>query len=326
MDHAVLLNKLSNLGILDKEHGWFTDYLSSRTQVVEFQGVTSTPEVLSTGVPQGSILGPLSFILHINDLPEVVSECNILMYTDDTVLYCSSSQASIIQDKLNDELTKIDHWLSLSSLFVNVTKTEAMLFGTTPRLSAVNSFSITLNNNIIKRVFHFTYLGIVFDDRLSWNEQIKYLISKAGKCVGMLGRLHRREESANVVYCSLIRPILEYCASVWGCCGEGHKDGLEALQNRVARIVATTLCSQQAMDVLKWPTLEERRRKSVFKLVTKWLQGRCPQYFKQYFKRNNTIHARTTRQSNLLHPPAVRTEIAKRSLYYYGCTLFNELC
>lgn len=140
-----------------------------------------------------------------------MSDCNILMYADDTVLYCSSSQASVIQDKLNAELSKIDNWLSFNTLFVNVTKTEAMLFGTAPRLSAVNSFSITLNNNVIKRVFHFTYLGIVFDDRLSWNEQIKYLISKAGKRVGMLGRLRRSltRESANVVYCSLIRPILE---------------------------------------------------------------------------------------------------------------------
>ena len=97
------------------------------------------------------------------------------------------------------------------------------------------------------------------------------------------------------------------------------------LQNRAARIVARTVRSNPAMDFLKWPTLEERRRKSVFKLVKKCLQGQCPQYFKEYFKRNNTIHARATRQSNLLHPPAVRTEIAKRSFYYYGCILFNEL-
>ena len=243
------------------------------------------------------------------------------------LLYCSSSKASIIQDKLIADLSKINHWLSFNSLFINVSKTEAMLFGTAPRLSAVNSFSITLNNNVIKRVFHFTYLGIVFDDRLSWNEHIKDLISKAGKRVGMLGRLRRglTRESANIVYCSLIRPILEYCVSVWGCCGVGHKQDLEALQNRAARIVARTVRSNPAMDVLKWLTLEERRRKSVFKLVKKCLQGQCPQYFKEYFKRNNTIHARATRQSNLLHPPAVRTEIAKRSFYYYGCTLFNEL-
>ena len=153
----------------------------------------------------------------------------------------------------------------------------------------------------------FFFFGIVFDDRLSWNEQIKQLISKAGKRVGMLGRLRRSltRESANIVYC---RPNMALKHS---------KTGL-LLQNRNVR-------SNPAMDVLNWPTLEERRRKTVFKLVKKCLQGQCPQYFKEYFKRNNTIYARATRRSNLLHPPAVKTEIAKRSFCYYGCTLFNEL-
>ena len=106
MDHAVLLNKLSNLWIVDKEHGWFTDYLSNCTQIVEFQGVTSTPEAISLGVPQGSILSPLLFILH-NDFPEVVSECNILKY-----------------DTAHPPKPL---WLSFNSLFIYVTKTYAML-------------------------------------------------------------------------------------------------------------------------------------------------------------------------------------------------------
>ena len=85
----------------------------------------------------------------------------------------------------------------------------------------------------------------------------------------MLGNLRRSltRESANILYCSLIRPILEYCVNVWGCCGEGHKHGLEVIQNRAARIVARTVRSNPAMDVLNRPTLEERRRKTVFKLV-----------------------------------------------------------
>ena len=99
-------------------------------------------------------------------------------------------------------------------------------------------------------------------------QQIKQLISKARKRVGMLGRLRRSviRESANIVYCSLIRTILEYCVNVRGYCGKGHKHGLEALQNRAARIVARTVRSNPAMDVLKWPTLEEHRRKTVFSL------------------------------------------------------------
>ena len=87
VDHAVLLDKLSNLGIVDKEHGRFTDYLSNRSQVVKLQGVTSTPVAISVRVPQGSILGPLLFIPYINDLPKVVSECSILMYANDTVRF-----------------------------------------------------------------------------------------------------------------------------------------------------------------------------------------------------------------------------------------------
>ena len=190
-------------------------------------------------------------------------------------------------------------------------------------LATVSFFSLSL------RVFVQGLTIAVFQafSSISSIQQIKQLISKARKRVGMLGRLRRSviRESANIVYCSLIRTILEYCVSVRGYCGEGHKHGLEALKNRAARIVARTVRSNPAMDVLKWPTLEERRRKTVFKLVKKCLQGQCPQYFKEYFKRNNTIYARTTRRSNLLHPPAVRTEIAKRSFYYHGCTLFNEL-
>ena len=99
----------------------------------------------------------------------------------------------------------------------------------------------------------FFFFGIVFDDRLSWNEQIKQLISKAGKRVGMLSRLRRSltRESADIIYCSLIRPVLEYCVSVWGCFGEHHKHGLKALQNRAVRKVARTVRSNPEMDVLK---------------------------------------------------------------------------
>ena len=126
-------------------------------------------------------------------------------------------------------------------------------------------------------------LSIVFDDCLSWNKQIRQLISRAGKRMGMLSRLRRSltRESANVVYCSLIRPILEYCVSVCRCCREGHKNGLEAFQNWAARIVARTVCSNPGTDVLKWPTLVERCHKTVFKLIKKCLQGQgqCPQYY-----------------------------------------------
>ena len=120
MNHELLLHKLSNLGVIDDELAWFENYLQDRTQVVDYQGVSSDPEGVSVGVPQGSILGPLLFILHVNDLPEAVIRCNLLMYADDTVLFYSASQASIIEEKLNEELSVIERWLYKNSLFLNV--------------------------------------------------------------------------------------------------------------------------------------------------------------------------------------------------------------
>ncbi len=92
------------------------------------------------------------------------------MCADDTVLFFSAKQASIIEETLNKELAEIDQWLCKNSLFINVSKTEAMLFGTTPKLCGIDSFSINVNGVPLKRVSHFKYLGVVFDERLSWNE------------------------------------------------------------------------------------------------------------------------------------------------------------
>ena len=124
----------------------------------------------------------------------------------------------------------------------------------------------------------------------------------------------------------MIRPTLEYCAGVWGSCGEGNDGTLETLQKRVGRIIIKTPCSDTAMKALKWPSLRSRRDKHTLKLVRKCIHGRCLQYFKNFFVFNEDICTRSTRQSNLLHLPAIRTEVAKRSFYYHGRMVFNSYC
>ena len=121
--------------------------------------------------------------------------------------------------------------------------------------------------------------------------------------MGILGRIRYNipYSSANTIYTSLIRPIREYCDSVWGCCGHVDSRSLEALQRRAARIVMRTTDSDSAMDNLKWPTLAARRNKQILNLVNKCIRGHCPYYFNDNFIFNNKIHSRTSRQSNLLH-------------------------
>ena len=160
----------------------------------------------------------------------------------------------------------------------------------------------------------------------NWNSHVKSIVSKAGKRVGLLGRLRRylTAHSANTIYISMIRPIIEYCVGVWACCGEVNSGYLEALQKRAAWVVVKTGSSSDAMASVMWPTLKEGPTKHFFNLVNNSLAGPCPQHFINYFKHNKDVCVRSTRQSKLLHLPAVRTEVAKRSFYYHGFSVYNN--
>ena len=183
----------------------------------------------------------------------------------------------------------------------------------------------------IKRVTEFKYLGVIFDELLSWKEHVKEIVSKAGRRVDLLGRVKFAVISPHIVqmpffFKSMIRSTLEYYGGVWGSCEEVNSGTLETLQKCVGRIVIKTSSSDTATKALEWPSLRSRRDEHIQKLVRKCVHGRCPQYFKNYFVFNKDICARSTRQSNLLHLPAIRTEVAKRSFYYHGSMVFKSDC
>ena len=142
IDHSILFRKLHFLGIKGKELNWFENYLSSRIQVVGVGGASSDPPHITSGVPRGSILGPLLFVIHINDSPLCIKICNVLIYVDDTVLFCAGSNSKVIEDNLNQDLNTLGEQLQVNSLFLNTTKTEAMLFGTHSKLSKHKDFDI----------------------------------------------------------------------------------------------------------------------------------------------------------------------------------------
>ena len=326
VDHDILLEKLKYCGILNTELDWFSNYLKNRSQVVGFGKDLSEPCVITSGVPQGSILGPLLFVLFVNDLPLNVDRCKILMDADDTVLYFSAKSVEEIEMTLDEALKLVKNWLLDNGLFLHKGKTECVLFGSVPRLSSVNSFSVSVDGYVIKRVHEFKYLGVVMDEYLSWNAHIKCIVSKAGKRLGMLNRIRKdvNMNTANIIYKSFILPIAEYCDTVWNSCGKVNTNLVEKLQRRAARIITKSTNTDEALDQLRYQSLEERREKHIYSLVKKCINGQAPQFFNNYFTFNRDIIKQTTRQSNMLHLPSVRTETAKRSFYYHGCIVFNR--
>ena len=158
-------------------------------------------------------------MFHVNDLSAVASKCSMLMYADDTTLFYSEKVAATIDKSLNEDLDLLESWLYNNSLFLNVVKTEAMLFGTHARLSDAD-FGITFKGRPIKRLFEFKYLGVVFDEHIYRNSHVKYLLSRAGKRLGMQGRIRGNltPDCTNCIYTAYICPIMDYCDTVWNCC------------------------------------------------------------------------------------------------------------
>ena len=130
---------------------WFNAYLTDRLQSVVVNGLTSDPQSICFGVPQGSLIGPLLFIIYINDLPSIVSLCKIQSYADDTLLYASSSSVTDIEFMLSEDLKHIIEWLNDNFLYLNYSKTKIMLTGTHQRLALIDNFTVKAKDTVLSR-------------------------------------------------------------------------------------------------------------------------------------------------------------------------------
>ena len=190
-------------------------YLSNRLQFVDFNGKMSTELAISTGVPQGSVLRPLLFFIYINYLPLVSNIFTMLMYADDTTLYCNANP-KVTDDLLNCELSKIFDWLGANKLALNISKTKYMVFRTANKHVAYPKlyiFKIILNESQI-----FNFLGLTLSSTLSWNQHINKISLKISQSIGILYRLrdiYRRAVLKNL-YNALITPHFHYCILCWG--------------------------------------------------------------------------------------------------------------
>ncbi|PFX21315.1 putative RNA-directed DNA polymerase from transposon BS [Stylophora pistillata] len=189
VDHNCLLQKLEHYGVRGKSLTWFQNYLGSCTQRVRFGQDLSSSLPIKYGVPQGSLLGPLLFVIHINDLPRCLKNTHISMYADDTVIYCSGANPKEIKKALQEDLEPVVTWMEINRLLLNKDKTKGMLFGTRQRLEAVANFNIILSGTNVEMVSKFTYLGITLDEELKWKAHAEDVHKKVSKRLGRLRRI-----------------------------------------------------------------------------------------------------------------------------------------
>ena len=257
----ILLLKLKHLGINNIALNWFTSYLTDRMQFVSFNEKESDYLNTKTGVPQGSVLGPLLFLIYINDLNNVSNLFKVICFADDSTLiislclknqnctFCRNAN-SFSSEIINDELNKIFSWFCINKLSINPDKTKYMIFKTKQsNLSNLNLPTLILNGEILERVNEFLYLGTFLDENLTWDSHINYISNKISKSIGILRRLKFAvpRNILRTIYFALIHPHLNYGTLTWGF----NLNRIEKLQKQAVRIITHSYYLEHTSNLFK---------------------------------------------------------------------------
>ena len=329
--HLPLMNTLSSIGLCSHLTSWIQSYLCNRCQQVVLNGSSSHKSHAFSGVPQGSILGPLLFILYINSLSDIPlsPSSKLILYADD-ILYsriCNSpSDISLIQSDVNC----ISTWISSHYLTINSSKTKYMFLSFKPSSFFSTFPSLYLNGSPLELVSSFKYLGVLISSNLSWSPHILSICRKSRQLIGILYRLfycHSSPSSLFKLYSTLVRPHLEYCSSVWDPSSSASISKLENIQ-----LFALKLCSKNwssnypsLLQLFNCPLLSSRRTNSKLISLFKILHGHM------FFPSNSfqPLHrsSRLTRSfhSRNLSVPHSRTSAYLSSFVPTSCRLWNSL-
>jgi hypothetical protein len=250
--HTLLLKKLETFGFNNKLLSWFNSYLSNRLQRVVVEGKTSSYIIVKSGVPQGSILGPLMFNYFINDIIQCThnSNCDIFLYADDSKIVKdikSYNDCLILQNCLEN----LNRWCEKWGLKFNVTKCAIMTFA---RTKQPYTYDYHLDGLILNRVTSFTDLGVIVNNRLSWDNHITMSVNKAFKRLGYIKRVIGHDcniESKLLCYKSLVRPIVEFNSCVWTCGTKKLLLKIESLQRRASKYILDDYVSNYYTRITK---------------------------------------------------------------------------
>ena len=336
IDHNVLQQKMNNYGIVDEELQWFKSYLLDRQQFVYAHGVLSNEAVLNIGVPQGSVLGPTLFMLYVNDISQYVSLSTCNLYADDTVIYCSGTDLSDLERKLQSSVLEVSKWYQANRLCLNSDKSNVLVVNSSNRNCDDNTLTILLDDQTLEQVDAADYLGVKIDEHLSWDAYVNKLCASLGCQISKLSRLRgiTSKYVLDKIYTSCIQPIIDYAICSWGFANNSIINKVQRLQNYASRIVTGNFdyVNSRGLDIvrmLNWMNIRQRRNYFTLLLVFKCVSiDRAPDYLSNNFTMCNQVNQHYSLRSSSskdLIVPYVSSAVIKSSFTYNGAVLWNDL-
>ena len=327
INHDILLYKLSHYGIHGKALQWFRSYLNSRKQYVSLNDHNSTLEQIACGVPQGSLLGPLLFIIYINDFCKSSDVLSFILFADDSNVFFSHDNQTTLVNTVNSESEKLTEWIRANKLSLNLQKTKYMLFSNS--LETLPSHVI-FDDTHLECVSEIKFLGITVDNKLSWKSHIVSICNTISRNIGVINRLksHIPSSSLLTLYSSLILPYLNYGILAWGNTHKILLDRLLLLQKKSLRIISNTTARSHTNKLFlqnKILKIEDLYSFQLGQFMYNYNNNSLPSAFNNMFPTNQSFHNYPTRRSNEFHLPLLRTLLAQNTFIYTGPHFWNSL-
>ena len=332
IDHKILLHKLEHYGFRGIALEWFKSYLCNRKQHVVYNSCESELKDIICGVPQGSILGPLLFILYVNDITNTSNVLDFILFADDTTILYSHPNIKNQINLINEELKEVNNWFKANKLSVNASKTNYMILGTPHMVSNIDKsdMNVILDNTCLERVKHTKFLGVLIDDCLTWKNHIDCVSKTIARNIGVMNKLKHfiPNRILFTLYCTLILPYLNYGILIWGNTCKSYLDKLVKLQKWAVRTISNSHYRSHTAPIFAKYNVLNVTDMYTFELgvfMYRYSMNELPSSFKYYFKKRSDIHNYSTRHCNNYNLTKNKKTFSDHSVRTSGPYLWNTL-